>query len=255
MTLGQLLLVRDFALWGDLSQDGYRSEDWVSAGTIDEAIAFWLSDQLHSDTMLSENRSHIGAAVAVGDQIYMVIVTALQTPSGRMQWGADVHLTQAADAQSACMGRATQNAEMGGLAEYSIPVALNTARPDGDVVHEVKYGQTLWSIAIQYGTTIEQLKRLNGLPDNTVVTGWKLLVQKGATQPAPPTPTFILSPRSQTATPTPARTQTPTSTPAPNEMSALSQSLGANKLVVAALIFSFSMLVGGLVGFGRKKDT
>jgi LysM repeat protein len=254
MTLGQLLLVRGFALWGDLSQDGYRSEDWVSAQTVDQAISFWLSDQLHSDTMLSEHRSHIGAAVAVGDQIYMVIVTALQTPSGKMQWGADVHLTQAAAVQSNCTGRSTSGAQSGDLSQYSIPVSLSTARPDGDVVHEVKYGQTLWSIAIQYGTTIDELKRLNGLTDNTVVTGWKLLVQKGATQPAPPTATFILSPQTEMPTRTPAWTGTPASTATPGEMSVLTQSLGANKLVVAAMIVSFSVLVGGIVGFRKRKE-
>lgn len=254
MTLGQLLLLRNFALWGDLSQDGYRSEDWVSARTVEEAIAFWLSDQLHSDTMLSEHRSHIGAAIAVSDQIYMVIVTALQTPSGKMQWGADVYQTQAAVSHANCTGGSTSSAQSVDFSQYSIPVSLSTARPDGDVVHEVKYGQTLWSIAIQYGTTVEQLKRLNGLTDNTVVTGWKLLVQKGATQPAPPTATFILSPQSEMRTPTPAWTTTPTSTPAPGEVSALAQSLGANKLVVAALILSFSVLVGGIVGFRKKKE-
>ena len=253
MTLGQLLLVRDFALWGDLSQDGYRSEDWVSARTIEDAIAFWLSDQLHSDTMLSEHRSHIGAAVAVGDQVYMVIVTALQTPSGKMQWGADVHLTQAAVVQSNCTGNSTSGAQPGDFSQYSVPVSLSTARPDGDVVHEVKYGQTLWSIAIQYGTTVEQLKRLNGLSDNTVVTGWKLLVQKGATQPAPPTATLLITPPGETLTPTPALT-TPISTPTPSEASVLTRSLGANKLVVVALILSFSVLVGGIVGFRKKKE-
>lgn len=254
MTLGQLLLIRGFALWGDLSQDGYRSEDWVAAMTVQQAIDFWLSDQLHSDTMLSEHRSHIGAAVAIGDQIYMVIVTALQTPSGKMQWGAEVHLTQAANAQAACTGRATQNAEMGGFAEYSIPVSISTARPDGDVVHEVQYGQTLWSIAIQYGTTIEQLKRLNGLIDDTVVPGWTLLVQKGATQPAPPTVTFIANAAAQTPTSLSTATLTPTVTPARNEMSVLGQSLAANKLVVVALIISFSVLVAGVVGFRKKKE-
>ena len=252
MTLGQLLLLRGFALWGDLSQDGYRSEDWASAQTVQQAIEFWQSDQLHSDTMLSEHRSHIGAAIAVSDQIYMVIVTALQTPSGKMQWGAEVHLTQAAADAAACQGRATQNAEMGGLADYSIPVALSTARPDGDVVHEVQYGQTLWSIAIQYGTTIEQLKRLNGLTDDTVVPGWKLLVQKGATQPAPPTGTMTAT--SQNRTPAPTRTSSPASTPASEEISILTQTLGANKLVVVALIISFSVLVAGVFGFRKKKE-
>lgn len=255
MTLGQLLLVRDFALWGDLSQDGYRSEDWVSAQTVEQAIAFWLSDQLHSDTMLSEHRSHIGAAIAVSDQIYMVIVTALQTPSGKMQWGAENYLTPAVATKAACNGSPIQNGGLpGDLAQYSIPIVRSTARPDGDVVHEVKYGQTLWSIAIDYGTTIEQIKRLNGLTDDTVVQGWKLLVQKGATQQPPPTPTVVFNLQDLTATPGPELTPSPNATPATNEVSVLAQSLGANRMVVAALIVSFSVLVAAIVGFQKKKE-
>jgi LysM repeat protein len=48
-----------------------------------------------------------------------------------------------------------------------------------------KYGQTLWSIAVTYKTTIKQIQQLNNLPDTTVQPGQKLLVLKGATQPAP----------------------------------------------------------------------
>ena len=255
MTLGQELLLKGFPLWGDLSMDGYRSENWGIAMTAEDAISMWLGDDLHTNTMLSPNRSHIGAAVAVSDQIYVVLETALSTNSGQMQHTAYDILTGIPMTQAACMGWQTQSAELGPLAQYSIPVALSTARPDGDVVHEVKYGQTLWSIAIQYKTTIEQLKWLNNLSDDTVIPGWKLLVQKGATQPVPPTATFILSdPQSQAATPTAAWTPSPTSTPASNEMSVLTQSLGANKLVVVALIVSFSVLVGGIVGFRKKKE-
>ncbi len=39
-------------------------------------------------------------------------------------------------------------------------VAISTAREDGAIYHEVKYGQSLWSIAIAYGTKIEEIKRL-----------------------------------------------------------------------------------------------
>jgi hypothetical protein len=43
--------------------------------------------------------------------------------------------------QAACMGWSTQSAVYVDLSQYS--VAVRTARPDGDVVHEVKHGQTL----------------------------------------------------------------------------------------------------------------
>ena len=256
MSLGQELLSKGFPLWGDLSMDGYRSENWGIATSAEEAITMWLGDDLHANTMLSPHRSDIGAAVATSDaQIFIVLETAYSTPSRKHQNTAYAILTSIPITQAACMGMRTQSAEMGPLAEYSIPVALSTARLDGDVIHEVKYGQTLWSIAIQYGTTIEQIKRLNNLSDTTVIPGWKLLVLKGATQPAPPTPTFTPSAQVQAVTPSPTWiSSTSTGTPVANEMSLAAQSLGANKLVVAAVIVSFSVLVGAMFGFRKKKE-
>jgi LysM repeat protein len=258
LTLGQMLLVRGFALWGDLSQDGYRSENWVTANTVEEAISFWSSDDLHLDTMLDTHRSHIGAAVAVGDQVYMVIVTALQTPSGKMQWGADLYLTPAAATQSACtsgVARNGANGNPGDLSQYSVPVVLSTARPDGDVIHEVKYGQTLWSIAIDYGITIEQIKRLNNLTSDTVVPGWTLLVKKGATQPVySPTPfaTFDLV-KQDLITPTPPLALTVTVTEKVSSMEA-GEFVKQNSTVVVAFVISFSVLVAAIVGFRKKKE-
>ncbi len=254
MSLGQQLLLMGFPLWGDLSMDGYRSENWGTASTAEDAISMWLGDDLHMNTMLSEYRSDIGAAVAISDQIYIVLETALSTPSRKNQSTAYNILTSIPMTQSACMGWQTQSAEMGPFAQYSVPVAMSTARPDGDVIHEVKYGQTLWSIAIQYKTTIAELKRLNGLTDDTVLPGWKLLVQKKATQPPPSTATFISTSQNYTATPSPAWTLTPTLMAAPDEMSIFNESLKANKMVVVALIVSFSVLVAGIVGFRKKKE-
>lgn len=257
MTLGQMLLVRGFALWGDLSQDGYRSENWVTANTVEEAISFWSSDDLHLDTMLDTHRSHIGAAVAVGDQVYMVIVTALQVPSGKMQWGADKYLTQAAVTQAACSGLSTQiaNGTPGDLSQYSIPVVLSTARPDGDVIHEVKYGQTLWSIAIEYDTTIEQIKRLNNLSSDTVVPGWTLLVKKGATQPVySPTPFATLGlVKQELTTPTPQIVFAPTEAEKRTSVQA-GEFMKQNSTVVVAFVISFSVLVAAIVGFRKKKE-
>ena len=251
MSLGQQLLLMGYPLWGDLSMDGYRSENWVSASTTEEALSFWQSDAEHTNTMVSDFRSDIGAAVAVSDQIYIVLETALSTPSRKIQHDAYDILTGIPVTQTLCAGFSS-----GAISNYSIPVAVNTARPDGDVVHEVKYGQTLWTLANQYHVSVDEIKRLNGLVDDTVLPGWKLLIQKGATRPAPPTPTFILNTPDQTQTPLAISTwtATPTSTSTPDDTKELVQSFGQNKLVIVALIISFSVLVAGVVGFGKKKE-
>lgn len=69
---------------------------------------------------------------------------------------------------------------------------LSTARSDGDVIYKIEYGQTLWSLAIAYQTTIDQIRLWNNLgQETTIYEGQILLVQKGATPP----PAATLTPR------------------------------------------------------------
>lgn len=250
MTLGQQLLSLGFPLWGDLSLDGYRSENWVAAATVEQAMTFWQSDAEHLDTMTDPNRSHIGAAVAVSDQIYMVLETALATNSGQHQSTAYDILTAIPLTQTLCAGFAS-----GEISNYIIPITLSTARPDGDVIHEVQYGQTLWSLAEAYHVSVEQIKRLNGLVDDTILPGWKLLIQKSATQPS----SF------STTTPPPSPSETPYPTAAPYHTAApshtptipvvpLSEQIRQNSTVVAGLLIAFSVLLAGIIGFGKRKE-
>lgn len=193
LTLGQWMITYGYPLAGSIALDGYRSENWVGGRgmTVDEAIINWLGDAPHTNTMLSTNRSDIGAGVAVGqdDQghpvYYYVIETALQTTNGQQQYEAQVFLTALPETLIATYGDATQAAAAISIPQYIIPVSLATARPDGDVIHEVKYGQTLWSIAIEYGVRIDELKRLNNFSDDDVFPNQKILIQKAATQPVP----------------------------------------------------------------------
>ncbi len=151
LTLGQLLIMEGYPLSGDLTQDGYRSENWIVSMTAQGAIEAWLSDDEHSNTMLSEFRSDIGAGVSMSrdewgqDQIYVVIETALQTRSGQQQAGARDFLTHL---PAIISGTTSINGTPVPLSvgQYIIPVIQSTARPDGDVFHQVQYGQTLWSI-------------------------------------------------------------------------------------------------------------
>jgi len=216
LTLGQLLIMEGYPLAGDLTQDGYRSENWIVSMTAQGAIDAWLWDDEHSNTMLSEFRSDIGAGVSMmrdewgQDQIYVVIETALQTRSGQQQSGAKdflTHLPGIINGTTSINGTPVPLSE----GQYIIPVFRSTARPDGDVFHQVQYGQTLWSLAITYGTTIEQIRRLNNLgSSNTVYEKQMLLVQKGATQPVPvptQTATIVFSTVSP-STPSPTTTLT-----------------------------------------------
>jgi LysM repeat protein len=250
LTLGQWMMSLGYPLSGDLSQDGYRSENWILASTTQEAIDEWLLDDLHKNTMLSLDRSHIGAGVATsGDEIYLVLETALQTNSGRMQFNAYPTLT----ALAGSIQNPNSPAGVGDSSQYILPVAINTARPDGDVIHEVKHGQTLWRLADQYKVSVEQIKRLNGLTDDTILAGWKLLIQKAATQPAPATATVATFDATRTPYPTSVPFHTPTATTTVPVVSVQAdQFVKQNSTVVVALLISFSILVAGLTGFKGK---
>jgi LysM repeat protein len=97
------------------------------------------------------------------------------------------------------------------------PLVTATPNPDGSLVHEVQPGQALWSIAIAYGVTLQDLYTLNGLSEGAVIQpGEKLLVRQGL-----PTPTVTL-----TLTPTVTLPPTVTRLPAtftPSATSTLAQ--------------------------------
>ncbi len=208
MTFTEQLIRLGYPLAGDLSLGGFRSENYVFGTdlTIPDAIQFWLGDEPHTNTMLSPNYLDIGAGVAAGSDgtVYYVIDCARPTSSGLPQSDAASALTVTGDASQL-------------LSQYIIPVSLSTARPDGAVYHKVQYGQSLWSIAIAYGTTIKNLQALNNLGDTTIFEGQVLLVLRGATQPAsPPTPTETPAPPpatpTQTEPPVPPTITTPHNT-------------------------------------------
>lgn len=253
LTLGQWMISLGYPLSGDLTQDGYRSENWGVAFTAEEAIQMWLNDDLHTNTMLSVDRSDIGAGVAVGEgQFYIVIETALQTRNGQMQSNAVAILTGIPQTQAAYAQIETQAAINGVLPQYSVPVVLSTPYPNGKVYHEVLYGQTLWSIAVAYGTTIKQIQALNNLGESTTVyEGQTLLVQLDATQSAPSnqgTTTQILRlPIIQT--------EAPSQTPIPASLTPKSvQEQQGEKFGIIAIALSALFLAGVFAFMTRKKE-
>ncbi len=254
LTLGQWLISLGYPLSGDLSMDGYRSENWGFAQDAEGAVAMWLGDDEHTNTMLSIDRSDIGIGIAYSaeNESYVIVVeTALQTTSGQQQSEAIAMLTGIPQTQAAYSSMSTQAAENGLLPQGMAPVILVTALSDGNVYHDVEYGQTLWSIAIAYGTTIKQIQQLNGLIDTTVLTGQHLLVVQHATQPAPSSaPQVFVFPTQSLSTPTMIPTATPTieSTPEISERDRRNNMFG-----IIGIGISARFLGGLLTAMTRKK--
>lgn len=154
--------------------------------TVYDAIGWWSNSSAHLNAIINADNVHIGTGISVGDgYIYYVVVFGLEYGTGGSSGGgvASTVPTTAVTPKVA-------------------PVTVIKPNEDGSVFHEVETGQALWSIAIAYEVTIDQILALNGLNANAVIyEGQKLQVR----------PSF-------TATPEPEATQTqlpPTRTPVP----------------------------------------
>ena len=240
------LLAAGYPLAGDLSLGGFRSEN-ITAGneslSAQAAVNQWAGDSVHLNTMISPSLSEIGARVSVnGGKVYYVIDSALPTLGNTPQ----------AAVTSLAGGSAVPEAGIGVM----IPVEISTPNADGDLIHEVRAGQTLWQIAISYNTKIDEIKRLNNLLDNNIYPGTKLLIRKGVipTSVLPTETSAFVATLSPTvfARPTampPALTSTIAALPPPLKMP------NGRMFQIALSILARAILGGALVAlYGKAKQ-
>lgn len=237
------LLAAGYPLAGDLSLGGFRSENITSGSETTSAQAVvnqWSGDALHLTTMISPDLNEIGAGVTVnGGKAYFVIDCAQSTIGG---------VPQTAGAPAA--GGSTLIP--GGVI---IPVVVVTPNADGDIIHDVKPGQTLWQIAISYGTKIDEIKRLNNLFDNNIYPGTRLLVKKGEPLAAtlPPESAMIEA----TTSPTGLSALTGTTLPptlAATPVNEVPAAFRNNVTGIAIAITALALLGGGIVAWLGKSN-
>jgi len=188
------------------------------------AVQIWTGDDPHMNTMTSTIYQEIGAGVAVsGGMIYYVVDCARPKSSGPPS-------NYTPGSESAL---STEN-------EIIMPVTKSTPNSNGEIIHEVQSGQSLWQIAIEYGVKIDEIRALNQLSAEYLINpGDTLLVKKvGTATPLPPTatlmptdtPTLLPSP---TVSAAPSLTTTPTPAPAGSVMSGAEIAVGA--IIIVAL--------------------
>lgn len=86
------------------------------------------------------------------------------------------------------------------------PIYTPTPGPDGKIIYVVKANDTLLGISLVMGVSIDQLRALNNLTDDTIIEGQNLIIGLGG----PPEVTPAAGETGPTATPAPL---TPTPTP------------------------------------------
>lgn len=195
----QRALNAGYPVAGDLSLGGYFSEN-ILAGRFSpvRAVQIWQGDGPHLNTMLSPSLKDIGAGVTkVGEFIYYVIDAGLAS-------NAQTKFTP-----SVPVGTPDEPS----FSQFIVPVVTSTADETGLVYHEVQSGQSLWGIAIAYGTKIDEIRRLNNLQtDAPIFPGDRLLVRKDVV----PNPIDKIETASSTIGPTVVITQESPSIPAPS---------------------------------------
>lgn len=80
--------------------------------------------------------------------------------------------------------------------EWIVPVTRSTPNANGQIIHVVGQGQSLWSIATAYGTKMNAILALNGLPleTKTLYAGQRLLIPASLTPYPTDTPAPSQSP-------------------------------------------------------------
>jgi LysM repeat protein len=226
--------------------------------TIDQIQQVW-ADPDHMIPVVNANYKDIGAGVTTMNGRVWYIIHAAYVSGGTY-------------VQNTPIPGSTAEYSTPAVSQIIIPVHTTTPNQEGAVVHDVQSGQALWSIAIAYGTKIEELVRLNNLSskDPIIYVGQKLLIFEAKFTPTPTfAGTFNSDEQKLTATPkvtaTPTATKTKTARPTtavissptptqipPNSSTKVFKNPTIGIVLVSALAFGILLIISGSLSKIKK---
>ncbi len=134
------------------------------------------SDYIHLRVMVEFTSGDVGAGVALGadgNEYFVLNVIGGDTTVNTNQISAtEVVLPTVAAVATTPV-------------EWIVPLTTSTPNAEGEVIHVVQNGQTLWNIADAYDVSIEDIRLLNIIAmDSTVINiGQELLIMRVTVQP------------------------------------------------------------------------
>lgn len=239
----QRALDAGYAVAGDLSTGGLLAENIHSASNLSAAgvVTFWQSDTVTADAMLSSEFEDIGIGEAAQNGVTYYVLLA----------GKEGEAQRAATPTATLSSLEFVIATAGGFGTPAIVVSRSTPLENGEIFHIVKKNEGLWSIALAYNTTVEQLKLLNGLATDEIFEGQNLLVFRPVPDTATPTPAATATMGIPTSTPTIPITPTVTSTPTPVPTPPASRESG--QVVVGSIVLIALLAAAIGAWLGKKK--
>jgi LysM repeat protein len=257
--------------WTHVSADGSRPIDRAYAAGFGDGATIFISENVaygfemsimetingpwndpdHHHTMYNPAAKYIGAGVAYGgDYVYYTVDTGY--------WVGDPAPTPEVPLLSSTPSSS--------LAPTAVPVVVSTPMPDGTVKHIIAGGQTLWTIAAVYNITLEELRELNDLePDAILSLGDEIIIQPSFTptntpigEPSPTLPprfTHTPSPVGQQGTPIQFSVATPSPTENPVSEPRFRTSGKNPTVVILAVVISGGTLLSALIfSVWNRKD-
>ncbi|GAB4542938.1 MAG: hypothetical protein Fur002_14090 [Anaerolineales bacterium] len=229
----QRAIEQGYAVAGNLNMGGLFAENlYAGAGVSAEGVvAAWRADKTLAAALLSSQFEDAGAGVALGSDglTYFVLDVGAELDDPTLLFTATPTAT--------------------------VPFMTSTPNEDGTVRHTVRANEALWELALQYNTTVDEIKKLNRLSSDDIYEGQELLMYKPKPEEVfTPTPTF--APTATLGIPTSTSTQpvlpTATQTAMPQPVAPLSfQSSG---LAVAVIVVLALLGAGGIAFLAGRRQ-
>ncbi|MHB8089751.1 MAG: LysM peptidoglycan-binding domain-containing protein [Anaerolineaceae bacterium] len=217
----------------------FVTENWAKhyTMTIDILAGYW-GDYWHMLPATEQQYRYVGVGIATagdGSTYYVLHAGAISGDTGESSSvGSGSVPTDLPDGSTPIVNN------------YVVSFPTSTPDLDGNISHVVKSGETLYTIAVNYGVTIDAIKTLNAMTSNDIYVGDLLKISLKPTPTITPTrtPTVMMPTRTPTQTlipTTPGPTRTATPTPQPTQLPLLEridrQYLGFGLLVLSAVGF------------------